>query len=109
MEVERLYKEGIDLATLGKLAEAEQNYSKAQSLDPDFFALTGAMTYVYLQQKRYDQAIEHLSKTISKTPSYARGYWWLAQVYQAKGQTNLAADNLAKAKSLDPDDPYFSK
>ena len=103
-EVAKLYGNGIELANTGKYAEAEETYKKALKIDPKFHGLAGALAYIYLHQKRVDETIELLTKTLKEWPTYARGYWRLSQAYSAKGDTKLAEQNLAKAKSLDPDD-----
>jgi len=106
-EVAKLYKEGIQNATMQKFPEAEKLYKQALVLDPDFFALNGSLAYVYKNTNRHDEAIALLTKTLEKYPSYARGYWWLSQIYKDKGNQKLAQENRAKAASLDPDDPYL--
>lgn len=105
--VHALYAQGMSLVGSGKLDEAEKKYRQAIALDPEFFAATGSLAYVLTTQKRYDEAIELLNKALKKYPSYARGYWRLALVYKEQGKDNLAAENLAKAKSLDSEDTAF--
>jgi len=107
-EVLSLYREGMLLASGGKLAEAEQHYSKAAKLDPGFFSSYGALAYVLTEQKRYDEAAKLLKTTLAKFPNYARGYWRLSLLYKAQGKKALASKNLEKARSIEPDDWYFS-
>lgn len=108
-EVQKLFTQGIENAQIGKLPEAEKLYKQALALDPEFFALAGSLAYVYKNTNRSDEAIALLQKTFEKHPSYARGYWWLWQIYKAKGDDKLAQENRAKAVSLDPDDPYLHR
>lgn len=107
-EVCKLYKQGEDFAQADKLEQAGASYRKALALDSDFYMVAGSLAYVMTRQKRFDEAVTMLQRTLKKYPSYARGYWRLSQIYQEQGKPELAKENLARARGLDPDDPYFS-
>jgi hypothetical protein len=107
-EVEKLYRDGNLASQMGNLTEAERLFKEAQGLDPEFFTLAGSLAFVYKNSARSVEGIALLKKTLEKHPDYARGYWWLSQLYKTTGDEQLAKESLAKAASLDPDDPYFS-
>jgi hypothetical protein len=90
-----------------KNKEAELLFKQILVSDPKFFTAAGAYSYLFLREKRYDEGIELLKKTLANHPSYARGYWRLGQLYAGKGVQDQAAKNFAKAKELDPYDTQY--
>lgn len=106
--VHALYMNGMMRAQMQEFAAAEILYDEALSKDPKFFLAYGAKAYLYLEQKKYEEAEKTLKEGFKINPDYARGLWRLSLVYKAQGKTDLAKETLAKARALDPEDPFFT-
>lgn len=102
-----LYTQGMGQASVDHLDEAKPLLEQAIKLDPEVPMFYGALAYVYIEQKKYQEIIDILEKMLKKHPSYVRGWWRLSQAYQALGKTDMAAKTMAIAKQLDPYDPYL--
>jgi tetratricopeptide (TPR) repeat protein len=99
------YEEGGRLAGEGKLDQAEQTLREALKLDPRFFLAAGSLSYILDKKEQHAETIELIKAALVNKPDYARGYWRLAKSYKALDKAALSAENLAKARQLDPDDP----
>lgn len=107
--------------SFGKLDEAQKCYSKALELKPIFPEVHANLGNLYMDEKRYDDAIaqyeialsdvlygapyiahgntgwayfkkgdsksaiDHLKASITLSPKFCLGYFWLGQVYEAGG------------------------
>lgn len=101
------YHQGMTYAAMDRLVEAKTLLDQAIKADPEVPMFYGALAYVYIEEKKYQEIIDILEKVLKKHPSYVRGYWRLSQAYQAIGKPELAAKAMTKAKELDPQDPYI--
>lgn len=101
------YIAGVHCSEADSLEEARSHFNKAIELDPEVPAFYGALAYTFLEKKEYQELVEILEKMLAKHGKYARGYWRLSKAYEGLGDKTRAAQNLARAKSLDPEDPYF--
>lgn len=106
-EIIELNNKATYLIQRQKNKEAEPLFKQIIASDPKFFTAAGAYSYLFLSEKRYDEGIELLKKTLANHPSYARGYWRLGQLYAGKGMKEQAATNFAKARELDPYDTQY--
>jgi non-specific serine/threonine protein kinase len=81
---------GISL-TFGKhIAEAEQEYRRMLDMDPNFPLTHYGYAQVLILQKKYDEAVSEMEKTVQSIPesSYYRGY--LGYACARAGQTERA-------------------
>ncbi len=106
-EIIELSNKATFLLQTQKNKEAEVLFKQIIASDPKYFTAAGAYSYLFLSEKRYDEGIELLKRTLTNHPTYARGYWRLGQLYEGKGMKELADKNFAKAKELDPYDGQY--
>lgn len=106
-EIIELCNKATFLLQTQKNKEAEVLFKQIIASDPKYFTAAGAYSYLLLSEKRYDEGIELLKRTLTNHPTYARGYWRLGQLYAGKGMKELADRNFAKAKELDPYDGQY--
>ncbi len=108
-EAEKQYRRAIDLSPnyatahhwygellmqVGRADEGLAHYQRALEIDPLSLPISSDLGISYYYARRYDQAIEQLHKTIAMDPSFFRAYFYLARVYEQKGQYEKAiADN----------------
>jgi serine/threonine protein kinase/TolB-like protein/Flp pilus assembly protein TadD len=108
-EAEKQYRRAIDLSPnyatahhwygellmqMGRVDEGLAHYQRALEIDPLSPAISSDLGMSYYYARRYDRAIEQLQKTIAMDPSFFRAYFYLARVYEQKGQYEKAiADN----------------
>jgi len=108
-EAEKEYRRAIDLSPnyatahhwygellmqMGRVDEGLAHYQRALEIDPLSLPISSDLGISYYYARRYDHAIEQLQKTIAMDPNFFRGYFYLARVYEQKGQYEKAiADN----------------
>jgi eukaryotic-like serine/threonine-protein kinase len=108
-EAEKQYRRAIDLSPnyatahhwygellmqMGRVDEGLAHYQRALEIDPFSLAISSDLGISYYYARRYDHAIEQLQKTIAMDPNFFRAYFYLARVYEQKGQYEKAiADN----------------
>ncbi len=78
---------------------------KAVSIDPESPHVQWSLGYIYMQQKKYDLAVNALEYAISLSPSYADGYGLLALIRNNQGQAEEAIKLINKGMKLNP---YYS-
>ena len=62
----------------------------------------------YIGLKEFDKALESLSKVLELNPGSADAYYYIGEVYEAKGEMQKAKTQWRKAYNLNPDH-YKSK
>jgi tetratricopeptide (TPR) repeat protein len=72
--------------SVGKIAEAEAQLQRALTLFPDYHYALGNLAKVRIEQKRYDEAVELLSKRYRAAP-HAENLYELAEALQLAGRT----------------------
>ena len=77
--------------------ELRCEYPPAQKL------LDVIICYRYLENERYDEAIEAFTETISKYPDFTEAHCGLGRAYLGKENLTAAEDSANKARKLDPD------
>jgi tetratricopeptide (TPR) repeat protein len=95
--------QGKALASLGRLAEAEDSLRRAVDLAPDKAAAHAELGLFLKQDYRLDAAIEQYEEAVRLAPADV-GYWFgLADAYRAKGQVDQAVTVYQQILELDPD------
>jgi protein O-mannosyl-transferase len=97
------YNLGNALAAEGKFAEAEAQYTKALSADPDSADIHNNLGAMLARQGRLDEAMGHFESALRLQPDYPEAQDQLAGIYQKKGRLDLARIHYAEAVRLKPD------
>lgn len=93
-----------DLSLAGRrLEDAEQAYTAAIELYPEWPNPQEAMVRLLLLQKKTAAAEERLNKMIAADPDRISNYLVLGQMYVAKGERARAIDIYEKALKVDPE------
>lgn len=91
---------GTLLATKGKYDEAEQAYLAALAAKPNFPPALLDFGRLRLRQKKFAEAIEHLTKSVGLQPDSGDGNLLLGDAYVQMGQTSQAVPYLRSAANL---------
>lgn len=88
-----------DLREHGKLQEAATNYRRVIARQGGYFPPANLeLTYILLSQKKNDEALLSLLQIINRDGArYPVGYYYLARLYEGKGDLQFAEDSFAKA------------
>lgn len=93
---------------LGLIKNAIPLFEKTNELDPDFgddcygnvFYELGNCYGAHLRD--YDKAIEYYKRSVAKRPGHAASYYNMANVYQQKGQSDVAEKLYIETLKLNP-------
>jgi tetratricopeptide (TPR) repeat protein len=89
-----------------QLDKAIADYTKALSIDPGDSTNRTSRADAYEQIGAYDLAAQDYDEWIRRNPKGPFGYWARGRLNLIQGKNDLAANDLAKAVSLKPTDPY---
>jgi tetratricopeptide (TPR) repeat protein len=85
-------------------AAAAQQYEDYLKVKPDDPNVRTDLGTTYLYQRQIDRAIDTYASVLKAHPDFMQAYFNLGLAYEAKGDRTKAAEALAKARSLAPDD-----
>lgn len=94
---------GAVLLQQNKTAAARKSFSSALELAPDYLPALGQLVELDLQEKKYPDAMQLITKQLERTPNTAELHLLQARVNLAQGNTNQAETGLSKAIELQPD------
>ena len=77
---------GLYWTALGHLAEGEAEFRKALELDPLSLIINRGLGRNLYFQRRYDQAIEQMQKTLEIDPNFAPAHHWLTFAFWSAGR-----------------------
>ncbi len=80
-------------------------FERAVHISPAFASARYNLAVIYLQQKKLDQAVEHLDALIELEPEDARGLRMRAQIRFGQGQMEPARMDLDRGLRINPRDP----
>ena len=80
-------------------------FEKAVQISPAFASARYNLAVIYLQQKKLDQAVDHLDALIELEAENARGLQMRAQIRFGQGQIQASREDLGRALKIDPQDP----
>jgi DNA-binding response OmpR family regulator/tetratricopeptide (TPR) repeat protein len=108
IRAEKLFRDGEALLKKKEYAAALQKFTAARDLDAnegEFHVLYGWTYFVVNRQAPGAEraGIEALERGISLAPESPKGYYYLAQLYQAVGQQDQARKFLRKVLSIEPE------
>ncbi|MBL7996597.1 tetratricopeptide repeat protein [bacterium] len=84
------------------LASAEAYYAKAIAAEPQLSRPYHQLGYLYLKQKRYEEAIKQFKKMAECDPGNANAYDSLGDGFLANDQLDDAMESYRKAVAIDP-------
>jgi tetratricopeptide (TPR) repeat protein len=96
-----LYDKALSLYKEGKTGEAKKIYEAILGLDPGYVEVLNNLSIIYIHDKEFDTAKEHLEKAVRLNPSYVESYYNLACLYAIRGEVDKGVGYLEKAISLD--------
>ena len=82
--------------------EAERAYAKALTEEPSFILALINVGKLRLSEKKYDRAIEVLSKAVSLKPPSAEANYFLGEAYLGTKKGSKAVDYMNEALRIDP-------
>jgi serine/threonine-protein kinase len=95
------------LAPLGRLDEALDEMTAAQSLDPISSIIARDLARVYYYRHEYDAALDACDHTIELNPHFSPAYWMLGLVQEQRGDFDESAAALQRAIQLSPHSPMM--
>src|SRR5271156_3538008 len=95
------------LMTMGKHAEVMARMKKGQELDPLSLIINVAVGWAFYNDRRYDEAIEQLRRTIELDPNYPVTYWILGLLLRKTGCYELAMAEGEKGVKLSGGSPLM--
>lgn len=95
-------KAGVDAHLKGNLRGAESAYLAALAMDARNATAHNNLGFVYGQEKRWQEAMEHLQTALELNPQYAMAHTNIGQVLVNMGQPEEGMSHLETAVQLDP-------
>lgn len=88
------------LVAMGRFDEAAREMSHARELNPLSLIANGALGWVYLYARRYEDAIEQIDLALEMSPDWDLGHIWRGQALTQLGQGDAAIAALERAVQL---------
>jgi tetratricopeptide (TPR) repeat protein len=102
---EAYYLRGAVFLSVGGASEAESDFRAALRLAPDAGLAREALTDLYIEQRRSEEALELVEEEVAAHPDDARSYLRLADVHRLSGRRADAIEVVGKALGKNPDLP----
>ena len=99
---------GESLAATGQYPQAVAEAQRAMQDDPLSLIIGSNAGWTFALAHYYDRAVDTLKKTIDIDPNFPRTHFRLGQVYEMRGQYNLAIPEFENAVRLSGGDPYYA-
>jgi tetratricopeptide (TPR) repeat protein len=100
------YMLGLSAWKSGDLAKSEQAFEKALSIDPQHVKSLVNLSRVFIEQKRYDDAVARLSTAAEIDPESTEIYRLLGRAYYTQGKTDDAVSAYRRAIELNELDAW---
>ena len=100
------YMLGLSAWKSGDLAKAESAFEKALSIDPRHIKSYVNVSRVFIDQKRYDEAVDRLTRAADIEPSSTEVQRLLGRAYHAQGKTDEAVEAYRRAIELNELDAW---
>ena len=100
------YMLGLSAWKNGDLAKSEKAFEQALSVDSHHVKSLVNLSRVFIEQKRYDDAIERLTRASEIDPQSAEVYRLLGRTYSAQGKTDDAVNAYRHAIELNERDAW---
>lgn len=102
--VQQQLKAGVDAHLHGNLLGAESAYQAVLQLDSNNATAHNNLGFVYGQQSRWDEALQHLQTALDIQPDYATACSNMGQIYFSIGEKEKGLQLLEKAVVLNDGD-----
>jgi serine/threonine protein kinase/Tfp pilus assembly protein PilF len=86
--------------TMGRQLEAIARMKKSQDLDPLSLIISVAIGWAFYNDRRYDDAIEQLRRTVELDPNYPVTYWIMGLLHRKMGRFEPAIADGEKGVQL---------
>jgi len=93
------------LAPQGKLAEAREEMSRAQTLDPISSIIARDVARIHYYSQNYDAALEQCDQGIELNPHFPPADWMLGRIQEQRGDLEESAAAFQRALQLSPQSP----
>jgi tetratricopeptide (TPR) repeat protein len=100
------YMLGLSAWKSGDLAKSEQAFEKALSVDPQHLKSLVNLSRVFIDQKRYDEAIGRLTRAADIDPESVEVYRLLGRTHHNQGKRDEAVDAYRRAIELNELDAW---
>jgi tetratricopeptide (TPR) repeat protein len=100
------YMLGLSAWKSGDLAKSELAFEKALSVDPLHVKSLVNLSRVFIEQKRYDDALDRLTTAAEINPESTAVFRLLGRTYVAQGKTGEAMDAYRRAIEIDAFDAW---
>ena len=100
------YMLGLSAWKSGDLAKSEQAFEKALTIDPQHVKSLVNLSRVFIEQKRYDDALARLSRAAEIEPESTEIYRLLGRAYHTQGKTDEAVTAYRRAIELNDLDAW---
>ncbi|MBI4598926.1 tetratricopeptide repeat protein [Candidatus Uhrbacteria bacterium] len=87
----------------GRLPEAVARMEALRNYSPTDIGLGFQLSMMYLRIQNYDAARAELERLVKISPNYSNALWYLASVYEIKGDLQAALKQVEKVAELNPD------
>ncbi|MEA2463281.1 MAG: hypothetical protein QOJ98_1028 [Acidobacteriota bacterium] len=91
------YMLGLSAWKSGDLAKSEQAFEQALSIDPNHLKSLVNLSRVFIDQKRYDDALDRLTRAADIDPESTQVHRLIGRTYVAQGKTDQAIDAYRRA------------
>jgi serine/threonine-protein kinase len=91
----------LELAGLGRTAEALREIKRAQELDPTSLIVNVNAGWILYHARQYEEAIAQHQKSLDLDPNFARAHWAISEPYAQQKKYEEAIAELHKARQLD--------
>ncbi|MGD0140467.1 MAG: tetratricopeptide repeat protein [Tepidisphaeraceae bacterium] len=85
------------------LAKAEESYRRAIDLFPEYEDARKNLAVVFIDQKRYPEAIEQCRAILEQNPESVSGHTNLGTAYYQQGRLDLALEEYQRVLELEPE------
>jgi tetratricopeptide (TPR) repeat protein len=100
------YMLGLSAWKSGDLARSEEAFEKALSIDPLHVKSLVNLSRVFIEEKRYDDALDRLTTAAEINPESTALFRLLGRTYVAQGKTGEAMDAYRRAIDIDAFDAW---
>jgi TolB-like protein/class 3 adenylate cyclase/Tfp pilus assembly protein PilF len=90
----------------GEIRRADELASRALALDPNYYFTHYAKAYVLMAQKRHEDAVVELERSLALNPSFIDAYTGLCDANNFLGRPDRCLELADKAIRLSPRDPF---
>lgn len=99
---DKLFERGKGFASIGDVTRAEQYLTSALERGGDSAKITPVLLQVYIDGRRFRNAVEHCERALEKDPQNLRLRFLLGTLYNAVGDGPSATAALERVLVLDP-------